>query len=752
MDTHEPLTFLSPDFRLFDRHYRYINQDILARNFTALPRPEYYDDCKTFSKALMDWAISNSAIFYSTFFPTPIGFWYHMPNSRSGLSPENTLALQRIVIDEEPLHDGDHLPDTSCGEVPVTEHVTSERPWYAQPLMQRPVPYLYKTYEEFAAAMSRWHALAKWSLNAPPHPSEIGAKLGIPKEARGSRLKVQKGVKREFQRDPGSVIQAPKDVELVRRSLYRLRNDLALREPAPELIDIETDLLQKRRGYARELRQCSDFRELHERDKDMILKTLMSNEPMSLCRKFSILTGVCKLLKSPSTANALLNDRNVWERVAHLMNDFVLWPRNLADYSFEILTKITPSQAQIAAKQATMHFHQALLYRHCLPVGMQFCDEIGMSGYSAVKMWLDLVNQQCTGLATTMAPIFYEFLTSVLAGPVDEQSYRDILSLFRLVFKYVEDQAGFFQKFQMAEFVFSLALRHGRLMVDLVKEILFSKRSCSAFVPLFLKVVNRNVNISQWSEPLLWVLRSVLAVDPTTTEPAEVSIAVVGKVVQAATLDGNLVYFELLRDICAYTSRTGTKNKDLISDMLGSCFSPFQLIEDPTRRCIMLSCVELLVSTPASETFIQKCHSFFVQVVSFTNYCTDHVSLHAWKVIWRVVMCHVRIRETFLSQVGATNLLDELVNIPPDHLLLDVLFFLCDISSHRLAPLSTLLRSDTSADKLIPNRKEAAKRILQKLLTQPDDYDIRLNFHMRQTIAETLRNQNQVKRRFSRPI
>ena len=751
METHEPLTFLSPDFRLFDRHYRYINQDILARNFTALPRPEYYDDCKTFSKALMDWAGSNSAIFYSTFFPTPIGFWYHMPSSKSGLSPENTLALQKMVIDEEPLHDGDTLPDTSRGKVPVIEQLTSERPWYAQPLMQKPVPYLYKTYEEFAEAMLRWHALAKWSLNAPPHPSEIGEKLGIQKEdARAT--KVQKGVKREFQRDLGSVMQAPKDVELVRRSLYRLRNDLTLREPAPEVIDIETDLLQKRRGYARDFRQCSDFRELHERDKDMIWKTLRSNEPMTMCRKFSILTGVCKLLKTPNTANALLNDAKVWERVTRLMNDFLSWPRNLVGYSCEILTSIIPTQAQIAAKQATMHFHQALLYRHCLPVGMQFCDEIGMSGYSAIKMWLDLVNQQCTGLATTMAGIFYEFFSSVLAVPIDEQSYRDILSLFRLIFKYVDDLAGFFQKFQMAEFVFSLASLHGRLMVDLVKEILFSKKSCSAFVPLFLKVVNRNANISQWSEPLLWVLRSVLAVDPTITEPVEVSIAVVGKVVQAATLIGKMVYFELLRDICAYTSKTGTKNKNLITNMLMSCFSPFQLVEDPTQRCIMLSCVELLVSTPESEAFIQEWHKYFVQVVNYTNYCTDHVSLHAWKVIWRVVMCHPRTRDAFLSQIGAGNLLDELVNIPPDHLLLEVLFFLCDISSHRLAPLSTILRSDTAADKLIPNRKEAAKRILQKLLAQPDDYDIRLNFHMRRTIAETLRNQNQMKRRFSRPI
>lgn len=755
----EPLTFVNPDFRTFDRDYNYTGSDILPCQFSSFPSSERYSDFQSFKKACDHWANVTSSVFNKAFLPIPMSLWYRFPwrqelptppgsiadlpgKGNFQLGPENSLKLQSIVSEGHYFNNDAAfpVPDRYHQPILIRDYVRTSTPWYANLYVPQPDPNLYSTYEEYRDAVTRWRKLAIGKgISPPPHPTEMEKILKIVQcEPSVTQLDFEQRRKRSIDFSKG--MNPPTNLDLIEERLKSLRNLPCRYEHTNSVIDFVDEIAKKRVEYCARFREFSDFEEMFEDHRYELLELLKGGAPMSLCREWTVLDGLGKLIKSGIGLNSLFNDVQMCFRIAQLMNDFLVWPQKLF-HDWQVLNTLKIDPPLEVKRQLTQHFYRSLLGVDYAMVADQFCKDTGTDGFTAMKMRRKPLMDQIAGLAYEMAGHVYEFLVHVVETTnLDDKIGQEILNLMQLLFRYVDNLSVLFEKFRMVDFLVALAKANEKVMSKLAMEILFSRRSCAAFLPLLVKAANDHSKVMTWPNSLIQVYMAFLMADPRISTPVEVSIALASKLLQVATTMDRDIFFDVFESVCFYTSRTRNKNNELVSILLVSCFSYLPAVREARHQVTILTAMETLIGLPTSYTFVSNYPELLKEsittILELTETEEQKVSTHSWRVLWTIGLTHPQVRSTIFKETGVCAKLNELFQNPPEPLWGDILDFACSLSKHPNSLLD-VFRPDPVADELVPNRADAVAGIMAMVLDSPL-YADKLNSFLRNEMARVL--------------
>lgn len=755
----EQLTFVSADFRTFDRDYNYTGTDILPCHFSSFPSSERYGDFQSFVTACDHWASMTSSVFNKAFLPIPMSLWYRFPwrqglptppgsvadlprRGNVQLGPENSLKLQSIVSEGQYFNNDATfpVPDRYHQPILIRDYVRTSTPWYAHLYVPKPDPNLYSTYEQYRDAVSRWRKLAIGKgISPPPHPIEMEKILKIIQcEPSVTNLNFEQHRKRSI--DFAKGMTPPTNLELVEERLKSLSNLSCRYEHPNDVIDFVDEIAKKRVGYCAKFREFSDFQEMFEDHRYELLELLNSDSPMNMCRKWAVLDGVGKLIKSGIGLNPLFNDVHKCFRIAQLMNNFLVWPQKLF-HDWEVLNTLKIDPPLEVKRQLTQHFYRSLLGVDYAMVADQFCKDTGTDSFTAMKMRKKPLMDQIAGLAYEMAGHVYEFLAHVVeTTTLDDKIGQEILNLMQLLFRYVDNLSVLFEKFRMVDFLVTLAKANEKIMSKLAMEILFSRKSCAAFLPLLVKAANDHSRVMTWPNSMIQVYMAFLMADPRISTPVEVSIAVASKLLQVATTMDRDIFLDLFGSVCFYTSRTRNKNNELVSILLVSCFSYLPAVREERHRVIILTSIETLIALPTSYTFVSNYPELLKEsitsILELTETEEQDVSIHSWRVLWTIGVTHSQVRSTVFKETEVGVKLKELFENPPEPLWGDILDFVCSLWTHPNS-LWDVFRPDPVADELVPNRAEAVARIMAMVLAAPL-YANKLNSYLRNEMTRVL--------------
>ncbi|KAH0793746.1 hypothetical protein GPJ56_002298 [Histomonas meleagridis] len=193
------------------------NGDVLSKFYDVLqehssvqrqkiPNPIDYNSKQEYENATWDYYFQFSDLTESRLLPVPVGFSFQRPSNchvptiqeKTPKTYENRLAAKTFSIINTPLYPQNHLALCSSlisgahitdeyfpskgprGEnIPIKYHFQEEVPWKSKLIPQKPLPQLFKTYDEYAYAMRKWYEISSKYITIPLHSRDLEQIINI---------------------------------------------------------------------------------------------------------------------------------------------------------------------------------------------------------------------------------------------------------------------------------------------------------------------------------------------------------------------------------------------------------------------------------------------------------------------------------------------------------------------------------------------------------------------------------------------
>jgi hypothetical protein len=185
---------------------RFYNFDFTASDFSvapplpAFPNPYEYFCYPAFERESVEWKRDRKRQLTRVILPVPVSIGVFRPRgagptrfvpSRSGGPPPygppiHDSVLAKVLSPDASLDFSEVMRTVNRREYLLSEYIFPGERWQAQLVPKEPVPYLYRTYGEYAAALRNWREIGIREATVE-HPTLFEKSMDLVKQVRGAR-------------------------------------------------------------------------------------------------------------------------------------------------------------------------------------------------------------------------------------------------------------------------------------------------------------------------------------------------------------------------------------------------------------------------------------------------------------------------------------------------------------------------------------------------------------------------------------